>query len=157
NCHTAGTPQNDKLRKEHGDRVAWVKADAAATMDYLLSSKLIDVAAPDKSLLLQKPLGTVKHEGGVKFAVGDQAHKGFRRWVEDVAAIRTDRYRTAADLPPADGRPLGFGTDVWLKLTNTPHAWGDKLAQVDVYAWDTRVGDWEAAPVASSDRKVWGK
>ena len=34
NCHTEGTPQNDKLRKDHGERVAWVKkAGAEATMD----------------------------------------------------------------------------------------------------------------------------
>ena len=68
NCHTEGTPQNDKLRKEHGDQVAWFKkAGPAATMEYLLGSKLINLDDPEKSLLLTKPLGTVKHGGGVKF------------------------------------------------------------------------------------------
>src|SRR5207253_6486838 len=53
NCHTEGTPQNDKLKKEHGERVAWAKKDgAAATMEYLLASKLIDPAKPTDSLLL---------------------------------------------------------------------------------------------------------
>ena len=43
NCHTEGTPQNDKLVKEHGKRVAWVKAAGAGpTMDAVLGSKLID-------------------------------------------------------------------------------------------------------------------
>jgi len=158
NCHTEGTPQNDKFRKEHGDRVAWVKkAGPKATMDYLISSKLIDPADPENSLLLQKPLGKVKHEGGIKFAPGDQGHKAFRQWVDDVAAIKAGRYATAADLPkPANG-PLQFGTEAWLKLENTPPGWGDKLLQVDVYAWDEKAKAWESKPVATSDRKVWGK
>ena len=158
NCHTEGTPQNDKNRKEYGDRVAWVKKSGAkATMEYLLASKLIDPKEPEKSLLLQKPLGTVKHGGGIKFAVGDQGHKAFRQWVEDVAAIKAGRYAKAADLPAADKGPLRFGTEAWVKLSDTPPAWGDKLLQVDVYAWDQTAGKWESKPIASTDRKVWGK
>jgi hypothetical protein len=65
NCHTEGTPQNDKLVKEHGERVAWFKKDGpAAAMEYLLASKLIDLDRPERSLLLTKPLGEVKHGGG---------------------------------------------------------------------------------------------
>jgi hypothetical protein len=158
NCHTEGTPQNDKNRKEYGDRVAWVKkAGAAATMEYLLSSKLINPDDPEKSLLLQKPLGVVKHVGGIKFAVGDQGHKAFREWVEDVAAIKAGKYAKAADLPVVEKAPLQFGTEAWVKLNDTPPAWGDKLLQVDVYAWDDKAGKWEAKPVATTDRKVWGK
>jgi hypothetical protein len=158
NCHTEGTPQNDKYRKEYGEKVAWVKkAGAEATMEYLIASKLIDTDAPEKSLLLKKPLGEVKHEGGVKFAPGDLGHKAFRGWVEDVAAVRGGRYAKAADLPPKDAGPQRFGTDIWLKLTDTPAAWGDKLAQVDVYAWDEKAKAWEATPLATTDRVVWGK
>ena len=156
NCHTEGTPQNDKYRKEFGDRVAWVKKDgAAATLDSLIASKLVDPKQPEKSLLLRKPLGE-KHEGGLKFVVGDDAYKGFRRWIEDVAALRGDRYAAAKDLP-ADAGPQRFGTDVWLKLTDCPPAWGDKLVQVRVFAWDDGAKAWEPAPVAVSDRVVWGK
>ncbi|MBO0698598.1 MAG: hypothetical protein J2P46_09400, partial [Zavarzinella sp.] len=158
NCHTEGTPQNDKNVKEYGPRVAWVKKGGAReTMDYLLASKLIDPKQPEQSLLLQKPLGAVKHEGGIKFAAGDQGYKAFRQWIEDVAALRTGKYATAADLPPKDAGPLRFGTEEWLKLADTPPAWGDKLLQVDVYAWDAKAGAWEPKPVASSDRVVWGK
>ena len=158
NCHTEGTPQNDKHRKEYGDRVAWVKkAGPKATMDYLIASKLIDPADPEKSLLLQKPLGKVKHEGGIKFAPGDQGHKAFRQWVEDVAAIKAGRYAKAADLPKPSHGPLQFGTEVWLKLSETPPAWADKLLQVDVFAWDEATGTWEPKPVATSDRVVWAK
>ena len=158
NCHTEGTPQNDKHRREYGDRVAWVKkAGAAATMEYLLASKLIDPSDLEKSLLLTKPLGAVKHEGGVKFAPGDQGYKAFRAWIEDVAAMKAGKYATAADLPPAPAGPKRFGTELWLKLTDTSDAWGDKLLQADVYAWDATAGRWEADPVATSDRVVWGK
>lgn len=158
NCHTEGTPQNDNNRKEYGDRVAWVKqAGAAATMEYLITSKLIDPKNPEKSLLLQKPLNAVKHEGGIKFVVGDQGYKAFRQWIEDVAAIRTGKYTKADDLPKPDNGPRRFGTEAWLKLDNTPPAWGDKLLQADVYAWDEIANDWEKKPIASSDRIVWGK
>ena len=157
NCHTEGTPQNEKLRKEHGDRVAWVKEDgAAATLDYLVASKLIDPAKPEQSLLLRKPLGE-KHEGGVKFVVGDDAYKGFRSWIEDVAAIRGDKYTAAKDLPVAAAGPEKFGTELWLKLTNCPPEWADKLLLVRVYAWDAKSKKWEADPIAVSDRVVFGK
>jgi hypothetical protein len=157
NCHTEGSPQNDKHKKEYGERVAWVKKDgAAATMEYLIASKLIDPTEPEKSLLLRKPLGE-KHEGGVKFVVGDDAYKGFRAWIEDVAAVRGGKYTAAKELPPADTGPTRFGTDVWLKLTDTPPAWGDKFVQVRVFAWDAKAKAWEDAPVAVTDRVVWGK
>jgi hypothetical protein len=158
NCHTEGTPQNDKLVKEHGAKVAWVKKGGVkATMDYLLSSKLVDPSAPEKSLLLQKPLGAVKHEGGVKFVVGDQGYQAFRTWIEDVGAVRAGRYKTAADLPKAEPGPSRFGTDTWFKLTDCPPAWGDKLLQVRLYAWDPAKRAWEDAPVATSDRLVAAK
>ncbi len=157
-CHTEGTPQNDKLVKEHGERVAWFKkAGPEATMDYLITSKLIDLDKPEKSLLLTKPLNEVKHGGGVKFVIGDQGYKAVRAWVEDVAAIRKEKYAKAADLPPKGTGPKQFGTEAWLKLEKTPDAWGDKLLQADVYAWDTKAGAWENDPVATTDRVVFGK
>jgi hypothetical protein len=156
-CHIEGTPENDKLRKEHGDRVAWVKAAGAeATMNYLIASRLIDKEEPEKSLLLRKPLGEVKHGGGKKFLPGDQGYKAFRAWLEDYASTVKDRYATAADLPSERGAPDRFGTDVWLKLADTAPEWGDRLLQVNLYAWDAGKGAWESEPIASSDRGVWG-
>jgi hypothetical protein len=158
NCHTEGTPQNDKLVKEHGERVAWFKKGGPeATMEYLLASKLIDAENPEKSLLLTKPLGEVKHGGGIKVVVGDQGYKAIRTWVEDVAAIRRGKYAKATDLPAKDAGPRQFGTEAWLKLEKTPDAWGDKLLQADVYAWDAKAGAWEKEPVATTDRVVFGK
>ncbi len=93
----------------------------------------------------------------MKFAVGDDAYKGFRAWIEDVAAIRSGKYTSVKDLPKADAGPLKFGTDLWLKLENTPPEWADKLLQVRVFAWDDKGKAWEVEPVAVSDRVVWGK
>ena len=158
NCHTEGSPQNDKLVKEHGPRVAWFKKGGPeATMDYLLSSKLIDFEKPERSLLLLKPLNEVKHGGGVKFVVGDQGYRAFRAWVEDAVAIKTGKYTRAADLPRPENGPAQFGTDAWLKLDRTPDSWGDRLLRVDVYAWDAKAEAWEKEPIATSDRVVWGK
>ena len=158
NCHTEGSPQNDKLVKENGARVAWFKKEGPkATMEYLLASKLIDLEKPEKSLLLTKPLNEVKHGGGIKFVVGDQGYKAFRAWIEDVVAIETGKYAKAADLPKPETGPKQFGTDIWLKISPTPEAWGDKLLQVDLHAWDAKAGAWEKEPIATSDRTVWGK
>ena len=126
-------------------------------MDYLLTSKLIDSQEPEKSLLLRKPLGAVKHGGGIKILVGDQGYKALRAWIEDVSAIRGNRYIRASDLPPKEKGPIPFGSDIWLKLAETPPGWGDRLLQVSVYAWDSDKKVWEKEPIATSDRKVWGK
>ncbi len=155
NCHTEGNPASDKLVKEHGPRVAWFKkAGPEATLEYLRKSRLIDIDRPEKSLLLTKPLNEVKHGGGVKFVKGDQGHKAVLAFLEDYARIMKDGYPDAKSLPALPA-VRGFGTEIWLKLTDTPPAWADKVVQVDVYA---RKGDgWEASPIATTDRKVWGK
>ena len=157
-CHTEGTPENKKLVAEHGERVAWVKAGGpAATLAYLRTSKLIDPDKPENSLLLRKPLDAVKHGGGQKFLPGDQGYKAYRTFLDDYGRIVKDEYPDAASLPKAEAGPARFGTDIWLKLTNTPPAWADRLVQVDVYAWDAGKKAWEPAPVATTDRKVWGQ
>ncbi|HVS39924.1 MAG TPA: hypothetical protein VMS17_30480 [Gemmataceae bacterium] len=156
-CHAEGTPENQKHVKEFGDRVAWMKAGGpAATLDYLRMTKLINLDDPEQSSLLLKPLGAVKHGGGKKFAVGDEGYKAFRQFIEDYAKTVRDQYTKADDLPPDDD-PERFGTDAWLKLSNTPPEWGDKLLQVDLYAWDAAKNDWQTEAIASSDRVVWGQ
>jgi hypothetical protein len=158
NCHTEGSPQAAKHVKEHGERVAWFKAAGPeATLDYLRNSKLMDANNPEKSLLLRKPLNEVKHGGGIKFVKGDQGYKAMRAFLEDYARIVKDDYAKASDLPKVKAGLVGFGTDVWFKLANTPADWGDKLLQVSVYAQDAKTKTWEAQPIATSDRVVWGK
>lgn len=157
-CHTEGTPENKKLVAEHGERVAWVKAGGpAATLAYLRASKLIDPDKPENSLLVRKPLNAVKHGGGQKFLPGDQGYKAYRTFLDDYARIVKDQYPDAASLPKPASGPARFGTDIWLKLTNTPPAWSDRLVQVDVYAWDAAKGAWEPDAIGTTDRKVWGQ
>ena len=120
-------------------------AGPEATLAYLRSSKLIDPDRPEKSLILRKPLNEVEHGGHQKFTPGDQGDAAYRKFLTDYAKTVNDRYPDAASLPKPDTGPLRFGTDIWLKLTNTPPAWADKLVQVDVYAWDAAAKDWEPA------------
>jgi hypothetical protein len=158
-CHAEGTPQCDKNVKEHSARVAWMKKEGAeATMKYLIKdAKLLDMKEPEKSLLLQKPLAAVKHGGGVKFLEGDLGYQAFRAWLEDYAAIVNDKYAKIADVPKKTDDLERFGTDIWLKLENTPPEWGDKLLRVTLYAWDADKKRWENESIAFSDRGVWGK
>ena len=44
------------------------------------------VKQPDESLVLQKPLMQVEHEGGERFAVDSWQHRLLRRWIESGAA-----------------------------------------------------------------------
>lgn len=158
-CHQEGTTQNAEQRKKHGERVSWMKqAGALATMNYLIgASTLIDEESPEKSLLLQKPLGVIKHGGGKKFVVGDLGYKGFRAWLEDYAAIVGNRYTRLADLPAEKRDVQKFGTDIWIKLDKTLPEWGDKLLVATLYAWDDKAGTWEKEPIAMTDRVVWGQ
>lgn len=157
-CHIEGTDENKKLVAKHGPRVAWFKKGGPeATLDSLIGSRLIDVDNPRQSLLLRKPLAEVEHGGGTKMLVGDQGYQLFLGFLEDYAKIKKDAYRDAAALPGLSDRTARFGSEIWLKLTNTPAAWGDRLLQIDLYAWNERTAAWETRPIATSDRGVWGK
>jgi hypothetical protein len=157
-CHLEGNEENQKLVEKHGKRVAWFKQGGPeATLDYLMSSRLIDVKNPRQSLLLRKPLAEVDHGGGKKMLVGDQGYRLFFSFLEDFARIKNDTYVDVKSLP-ANAKPVArFGSESWLKLANTPAAWGDRLVQVDVYAWDAKASAWESRPIATSDRQTWGK
>lgn len=156
-CHIEGTPENAKLVAKHGPRVAWFKKDGpAATLDFLLTSRLLDAKDPRQSLLLTKPLAEVEHGGGKKMLVGDQGYRLFMAFLDDYAKIKNDAYRDAASLPVEAIPTVRFGTNIWIKASNTPPAWGDKLMQADIYAKDA-AGNWEPRPIATTDRVVWGK
>ncbi len=58
----------------------------APEMDYRwlttdVTGRRVNPAFPDESLLIQKPLGTVPHEGGVRFAPGTRYHQALADWV----------------------------------------------------------------------------
>src|SRR5262245_33376729 len=157
-CHSEGTTQNQKLVMEHGEQVSWFKKGGPeATLDYLMKSSLIDVESPANSLLLRKPLNAVKHGGGKKIEVGDQGYKALRNFIEDYTKIMNGGYKSAADLPTTGPEAQQFGTERWIKLANTPEAWGDKYLAVMVYAWDDKAKSWEKEPIATTDRMVWAK
>ena len=102
-------------------------------------------------------MGEVKHGGGKKFLPGDQGYQAFRSWIEDYVAVKNGTYTKADDLPKPVSKQARFGSDIWLKLSETPPAWGDKLLQVNVYAWDDTKKAWATEPIAQSDRGVWGQ
>ncbi|MEQ2007157.1 MAG: hypothetical protein ABMA26_10185 [Limisphaerales bacterium] len=156
-CHSPAGKENAKLVAEHGEQVAWLKDTPEATMRYLIATENINLRQPERSRLLLKPLNEIKHGGGQKMLAGDLTYKAFRAWLDDYARTVTDRYASAADLPSRKPAPAMFGTDLWLKLNNTPPEWGDRLLQVTLFAWDRAIGAWESKPIAISDRAVWGK
>jgi hypothetical protein len=156
-CHSPSGSENTKLVAEHGERVSWIKDTAEATLRYLLESKNVNVKEPERSRLLLKPLNQIKHGGGQKMLPGDMTYKAFRAFLEDYAKTVKDQYTSATELPKSRSGPALFGTEIWLKLNNTPPEWADKLLQVTLYAWDTAQSSWESKPIAISDRGVWGK
>lgn len=157
-CHMPGGPENSRLVQKDGARVSWIKKEGAeATMNYLLASNLIDVKKPERSLLLLKPLNEVKHGGGQKMLPGDDGYKAFRSWLEDYAAIVNDKYAAAAGLPRPPAGPETFGSQHWLKFSDTPPAWGDKLLRVTVHTWNAQEKAWNPEPIAFADRGVWGR
>jgi hypothetical protein len=157
-CHAPDAAEYSKLVRENGEEMMWIRREGLeATMNYILSSKLVDSKAPEKSLLLLKPTNQVKHGGGQKMAVGDMAYKGIRAWLEEYVKTVNDRYLTANDLPRSVSSPATCGSDHWVKIANTPPAWADRLLQVTVFAWDPQKKGWEAEPCAINDRPVFGK
>jgi len=156
-CHSPKGSENAKLVTEHGEQVSWMRDTADATMRYLLDSENINVKQPERSRLLLKPLNEIKHGGGQKMLTGDLTYKAFRAWLDDYARTVSDRYASAAELPKPKAGPALFSTETWLKLTDTPPEWADRLLQVTLFAWDTNRRSWETEPIAISDRGVWGK
>ena len=156
-CHSSAGKENAKLVAEHGEQVSWMKETADSTMRYLLGSENINVKQPERSRLLLKPLNEIKHGGGQKMLPGDMTYKAFRAWLDDYAKTVNDRYTSVAELPRPKSAPAMFGTEIWLKLTETPPEWADRLLQVTLFAWDTNRNSWETEPIAISDRGVSGK
>jgi hypothetical protein len=157
-CHAPDSAEYAKLVKENGEEMMWIRREGLeATMNYVLASKFVDPKAPEKSLLLMKPTNQVKHGGGQKMIVGDMAYKGIRAWLEEYVKTVNDKYATANDLPKSVATPVTCGSDQWVKITNTPPAWADRLLQVTVFAWDSQKKGWETEPCAMNDRPVFGK
>jgi hypothetical protein len=146
-CHMPGERDYAKKAEEFGDKMGWLRPEGAeATMNYLLSKKLVDPKQPTKSILLLKPLNEVKHGGGQKMRRGDAGYMAFRTWLEDYANVVSDKFAKPSDLPKEDVQKTG--TEIWLRLTNPPAAWKENVLQMSVHAWDATKKGWAAEPVA---------
>jgi hypothetical protein len=146
-CHMPGEKDYAKKAEEYGDKMGWLRPEGAeATMNYLISKKLVDPKQPAKSMLLLKPLNEVKHGGGQKMRRGDAGYMAFRTWMEDYGNVVADKFAKAADLPKEDGQKVG--TEIWLRITNPPAAWKDSMVQLAVHGWDATKKTWTTDPVA---------
>jgi hypothetical protein len=86
-CHGAATGQG-------GLRLSLLGFDAEAdyrTITRELRGRRVDLARPDESLLLRKPLKRLKHGGGRVMEEGSEAHRVLRDWI-------------AAGAPPGSGK-----------------------------------------------------
>lgn len=155
-CHRAGTPANDANVKKFGIRVAWFVPDSPEeTMRRVIAQGLVNVNAPEQSLLLLKPLNKVPHGGGAKFIYGDGGYKLFRAWVEDYAKSVKGRYLSVKDLPLPPKEALYF-TESILHVREAPKSWANRLLRVDVYSWNEAQQGWSKSPIATGDRQVAG-
>lgn len=155
-CSACHSPEkNAKQVEKHGEQVSWITpGDPEATMRHMLDAGIIDVEKPEESLLLAKPTMKVEHGGGQKMEVGDRSYKQFRRFLDDYAATVAGKYRTPDELPKPAAE-VSEVTEIWLKLTDVPEEFDQKLLQVDLHR---RVGDgWSKERWATSDRPVFGK
>jgi hypothetical protein len=129
---------------------------SARTLDHLLENDLIDVKAPEKSMILLKPTNQEKHGGGVKITVGDRTYKQFRAFIDDYAAAVSGKYKAAADLPQPS-RAVSQVSEIWFKLTDVPEKFDQLVLRVDLYRWDAARKSWSSECWASGDRLVFGK
>jgi len=149
-CHSP--EKNQRVVKEHGEHISWIKPnDPAGTLATIIDHELINLAEPDKSKILQKPLGEVEHGGHVKFVRGNRTDKQFRRFLHDYAATVNGKYQTAADLPQLRDT-IFVATGQHLRVTDLPKEFGHRGMRVDLYR---RAADgWSAAPVATVDSRI---
>ncbi|MDX1946308.1 MAG: hypothetical protein SFU86_12985 [Pirellulaceae bacterium] len=153
-CHSPD--RNQQQVKKHGEHISWIKlGDPQATLDHLRENELIDLAAPEKSLLLLKPLNQVQHGGGVKMAFGDRTYKQFRAFIDDLAAVSAGKYTRADQLPPVASE-VSTVSDIWFKLTGVPAKFDKLVLQIDLYAWDEARRAWSDERWATADRQIFG-
>ncbi len=149
-CHSSD--QNSKHVAKHGDQMSWiVPNDPAATLAILLDHDLIDVDAPEKSLLIAKPTLQIKHGGGQKMVIGDRSYQQFLAFLTDYAASANGTYQTAEELPTPSPFVL-VATDAWLKITDIPAKYGKLVLRAEVYPADGQ--GWAKAPLVVGDRGI---
>lgn len=153
-CHR---PDNEENIKKYGERVKWFVPDSPeGTIRRLIAQGDVDVAAPEQSLLLLKPLNKVPHGGGVKMLYGDASYKMFRGWLEDYAASVKGTYRSARDLPAPPKQALVNMNSI-LVVNDGLNSWANRLLRVDIYPWDSDRGAWAQQPAGTGERLVYAE
>ncbi len=103
-CNQGGC--HGKLAGQNGFRLSLRGYAPDWDHDWLTSeyrSRRIDFGAPGESLLLQKPLAQVPHEGGQRFTEGSRAHRMLLDWISSRAPglgeAKTNRAETVDVFP----------------------------------------------------------
>ena len=81
-CNAGGC--HGKLAGQNGFRLSLRGYAPEWDHDWLtkeVSARRIDLAFPERSLLVQKPTGGVPHEGGMRFSEGSRYHKTLVDWI----------------------------------------------------------------------------
>ena len=151
-CHS---PENNAEQvKKHGEQMSWITpGDPAATLRHLLDNELIDLDAPEKSLLITKPTMQVKHGGGQKMVIGDRSYQQFLAFLTDYAASVKGTYKTEADLP-TPSTLVYAATDAWLKITDIPEKYGQLVLRAELFPAEGT--GWAKNPLVVGDRDVAG-
>jgi hypothetical protein len=151
-CHSPD--KNQAQVKKFGDRVSWIKPrDMQGTMQHLLDSGIIDVDAPEKSLLIAKPTLQVEHGGGQKMLLGDRTYKQFRAFIDDYVAVSKGTYKDAKELPKPS-REVSQVSEIWLKIEGIPKSLDKQFLRADVYV--KTADGWSKDRVATGDRAIFG-
>ncbi len=152
-CHSPD--QNSEQVKEHGEQISWiVPHDPAGTLRVLRENELIDIDAPEKSLLIAKPTMQVNHGGGQKMVIGDRSYLQFMAFLTDYAASSKGAYQKVEDLPTPSPY-LTAATDAWLKITDIPEKYGTQVLRAEVYPADG--AGWAKSPIVVGDRSIAGE
>ena len=151
-CHS---PENNAEQvKKHGEQMSWITpGDPSATLQHLLDHELIDLDAPEKSLLITKPTMQVKHGGGQKMVIGDRSYQQFMAFLTDYAASAKGTYKTEADLP-TPSELVYAATDAWLKITDIPEKYGTLVLRAELFPAEGT--GWAKHPLVVGDRDIAG-
>ncbi len=85
-----------------------------------LSSRRLNTAAPDASLMLLKPLGTVPHEGGALLAKDSVHYETLRSWIAEGAKLDTTSKKVARiELSPT--KPVIEQENSWQQFRVVAH------------------------------------
>lgn len=167
-----------KYGKEYAQRLRIFRETPEATLQYLIEDSkntddsrlpLLNLAEPQKSLLLLKPISKlpprkankqfekptylepISHMGGLKLHVDDPGYKAFVSFIQDYAKVVGGKYLDVASLPADNWAP----TTQFLMISEAPKAWTpDRPVQMLIHAWDAKAENWSEAPVAFTQNKT---